>query len=169
MPLSPNTQEFVITRTFDAPRDLVWKAFTEQKHLAQWWGPPGSTVKNAEMDLRPGGRYHFCSAFPDGNRIWGLFRFLDITPVEKILYLHSFSDEAGNVAASPFGGPWPARIHTSLLFTDEGGKTGFTLRQFPLDASPEEEEAFNALFEGMRMGWGATLDNLDAYLAKVRA
>src|SRR5690606_18470500 len=99
-----------------------------------WWGPPGSAVTQADLDLRPGGRYHFRSSFPDGNAIWGLFQFLEITPLECVVYLHSFSDEAGNVAGSPFGGPWPARLHTSLLFADKGGQTEFTLRQYPIDA-----------------------------------
>jgi len=164
-----NPNDLVISRLFDAPRELVWKAFTDPERLALWWGPPGSSIRKAEMDFCNGGRYHFCSAFPDGTAIWGLFEYLEIFPVERIVYLHSFSDESGHVANSPFGGPWPARIHTTLLLADLGNRTEFTLRQYPVNATPEEEHAFTALFEGMKLGWGATLDNLDAYFAKAPA
>jgi uncharacterized protein YndB with AHSA1/START domain len=159
------TNDFTITRTFDAPCALVWKAFTEPDRLAAWWGPPGSSVRQSSMDFRPGGRYHFHSVFPDGKSVWGLFVYREISPVDRIVYLHSFSDETGKVTESPFGGPWPARLHTSLLFADKGDKTRFTLRQHPIDATPEEEAAFTALFEDMSMGWGGTLDQLAGYLA----
>jgi uncharacterized protein YndB with AHSA1/START domain len=159
-----SSQEFVINRTFDAPRDLVWKAFTEPERMAAWWGPPGSKLHAASMDFRPGGRYHFGAIMPDGNLLWGLFTYVEINPVERLVYLHSFSDEAGAIAASPFGGPWPARIHTTLTFTEQDGVTAFTLRQHPIDASPEEVAAFAALYEGMTLGWGGTFDRLDDYL-----
>jgi uncharacterized protein YndB with AHSA1/START domain len=160
---------FVIARTFDAPRALVWKAFTDPARLATWWGPPGTTLRHSSLDLRPGGRYHFHSVFPDGKSVWGLFVYSEVSPIDRIVYLHSFSDEAGGVAPSPFGGPWPLRLHTSMLFTDKGDKTVFMLRQFPIDASTEEEGAFSALFEGMAQGWGGTLDQLAGYLAAARA
>lgn len=160
---------FTVTRTFDAPRPLVWKAFTEADRMAAWWGPPGTTLRHSSMDLQPGGRYHFHSEFPDGKSVWGVFVYREITPMDRIVYLHSFSDEAGTVTSSPFGGPWPLRIHTSMLFADKGRKTEFTLRQFPLDANAEEEAAFTALFEGMTLGWGGTLDQLAAYLPGTRA
>jgi uncharacterized protein YndB with AHSA1/START domain len=144
----------------------VWKAFTEPYRLAKWWGPPDTTLRLSSLDLRPGGRYHFRSEFPDGNSVWGLFVYKEVTPMDRIVYLHSFSDETGDVAPSPFGGPWPARLHTTMLFTDKDGGTEFTLRQHPVDASPDEEAAFAALFEGMEQGWGGTLDRLTAYIAE---
>lgn len=162
------SHEFLLTRTFDAPRELVWSAFTDPDKLAAWWGPPGSTLRSSDLDLRPGGRYHFQSVFADGNAVWGLFVYQEISPMDRIVYHHSFSDETGAVAASPFGGPWPARLHTTLFFEDADGGTLFTLRQFPLDATTEEEAAFTALFEDMTQGWGGTLDALDAYLGKTR-
>jgi phosphate acetyltransferase len=160
---------FVIARTFDAPRALVWKAFTDPARLATWWGPPGTTLRHSSLDLRPGGRYHFHSVFPDGKSVWGLFVYREVSPIDRIVYLHSFSDEAGGVAPSPFGGPWPAQLHTTMLFAEKDGTTEFTLRQFPIGASPDEEAAFTALFEGMAQGWGGTLDQLAGYLAAARA
>lgn len=166
---SQNTHDFVITRLFDAPRDLVWKAFTEADRMAAWWGPPGTTLRHSSLDMRPGGRYHFNSEFPDGNSVWGLFVYQEVSPQERIVYLHSFSNEAGEVTDSPFGGPWPARLHTTMLFAEMGDKTEFTLRQFAVDSSTEEDEAFRALFDGMTQGWGGTLARLDAFLARERA
>jgi uncharacterized protein YndB with AHSA1/START domain len=157
-------REFVVTRTFDAPRDLVWKAFTEPERMAKWWGPPGSSVGRYTMDFQPGGRYHFSMIFPQGEEMWGLFVYQEISPIDRLVYHHSFSDAEGKIAASPFGGPWPARLHTTMTFVDKDGGTEFTLRQFPLDAMADEEEAFLALFEGMSHGWGGTLDRLEAFL-----
>ncbi len=71
---------FVISRTFDAPRELVWKAFTEPERLKQWWGPKGFKVQFSQMDFRPGGVYHYCLRSPDGKEIWGKFSYRQIKP-----------------------------------------------------------------------------------------
>ncbi len=65
--------EFFISRLFDAPRERVWASWTEPKLMAQWWGPKGYKVKVANMDLRPGGTYHYCMQTPDGKDMWGKF------------------------------------------------------------------------------------------------
>jgi uncharacterized protein YndB with AHSA1/START domain len=160
-------REFVVTRTFDAPRELVWKAFTEPERMAKWWGPPGSSVGRYAMDFQPGGRYHFSLTSPGGGEMWGLFVYEEISPIDRLVYFHSFSDADGNVAASPFGGPWPDRLRTTMLFADKDGGTEFTLRQFALEAKADEEAAFLALFDGMTQGWGGTLDRQADYLSEV--
>jgi uncharacterized protein YndB with AHSA1/START domain len=157
-------QELVITRHLNAPRDLVWKAFTDADHLAAWWGPPGTTLRHSALDLRPGGRYHFRSEFPDGNALWGLFVFHEISPQDRIVYLHSFSDKDGGIASSPFGGPWPACLHTTLSFVEAEGGTTLSLHQYPIDATSEEDAAYGALLEDMTGGWSGTLDRLDDFL-----
>ncbi len=65
-----STQEFVFTRTFDAPRQDVWDAFTKLKHLTHWWGPRGCSIEIARHDLKPGGLFHYCMKFPDGRAMW---------------------------------------------------------------------------------------------------
>jgi uncharacterized protein YndB with AHSA1/START domain len=167
--MKPTAPDFTITRVFDAPRDLVWSAFTDPDKLTAWWGPPGSTLRVSKMDFRPGGTYHFRSEMPDGGSVWGFFAYREITPMDRITYIHSFSDEDGKVAPSPFGGPWPARLHTTMSFADAGGATAFTLRQYPVDASGEEEAAFMGIFEDMKQGWGGTLDRLADHLAKAKS
>jgi uncharacterized protein YndB with AHSA1/START domain len=70
--------EFTISRVFDAPRDLVFKAFTDPEHMKHWWGPKGFTVIKSEMDLRVGGIYHYDLRGPDGSTMWGKFVYREI-------------------------------------------------------------------------------------------
>jgi uncharacterized protein YndB with AHSA1/START domain len=163
------TDILVITRTLEAPRELVWKAFTEPERMARWWGPPGSNVGRYTMDFRPGGRYHFSLTFPQGGEMWGLFVYQEISPIERLVYHHSFSNAEGNIAASPFGGAWPARILSTLEFVENGSSTEVTLRWSPLEATSEEEAAFSALIGDMTNGWGGTLDRLATYLGEKAA
>ncbi len=90
-----SSEDFVISRTLDAPRDLVWKAFTDPKRMAQWWGPKGFKVIPSKMDLRPGGLYHYGLEAPNGSPMWGRFVFREIVAPERIVFINSFSDEKG--------------------------------------------------------------------------
>jgi uncharacterized protein YndB with AHSA1/START domain len=161
-----NAQEFVMTRTFDAPRDLVWKAFTDPEHMKQWWGPQGATVVKSDMDLRPGGRYHYALRMPDGTLMWAKFVYREITPTSRIVFVNSFSDEAGGVTNHPMAPTWPLEMLSTFLFEDEGEKTRFTVRWTPLNPSDVERATFAAGLASMHQGWGGTLDKLAAYLAK---
>ena len=161
-----NPQEFVITRTFDAPRDLVWKAFTDPEHMKQWWGPQGATVVKSDMDLRPGGRYHYALRTSDGTIMWAKFVYREITPTSRIVFVNSFSDEAGGVTHHPMAPTWPLELLSTFLFEDEGKKTKFTVKWSPLNASEEERATFAAAHASMQQGWGGTLDKLTAHLAK---
>jgi len=100
-----NTAEFSITRVFDAPRDLVWKAFTESERLLQWWGPKGFTMRVAKLDLRPSGVFHYSMRSPEGRDMWGKFVYREIVAPERIVFVNSFSDEAGNLTRHPFTPP----------------------------------------------------------------
>lgn len=86
-------KEFVIFRTFDAPRELVWKACTEPELMKQWFSPKGFTVRVAKMDFRPGGIYHYCQKSADGLEMWGKVVYREIVAPEKLVYINSFSDE----------------------------------------------------------------------------
>ena len=159
-------QEFVITRVFDAPRDLVWKAFTEPERMKEWWGPKGVTITKSEMDLRPGGSYHYAMRTPDGNTMWGKFVYREITPPSRMVFVSSFSDEAGGVTRHPMAPTWPLEMLSIFSFEEEGGKTRFTVSWSPLNASEAERATFAAGHASMQQGWGGTLDKLAAYLAK---
>jgi len=160
-----NLEEFVITRVFDAPRDLVWKAFTEPQRLKEWWGPKGVTVIESKMDLRPGGSYHYAMRTPDGNTMWGKFVYREITPPSRMVFVSSFSDEAGGITRHPMAPTWPLEILSTFLFEEESGKTRFTVRWSTLNATEEERATFVAGHASMQQGWGGTLDKLAVYLA----
>ena len=99
-------RELVITRIFDAPRELVWKAWTEPERLMHWWGPKGFTVHTCKVDLRPGGVFHYGMRAPDGSDIWGKFIYREIVAPERIVFIGSFSDEKGGVTRHPMSRPW---------------------------------------------------------------
>ena len=161
-----NNQEFVISRVFDAPRDLVWKCFTEPERMKQWWGPKGVTVIHSDMDLRPGGHYHYAMRTPDGSVMWGKMAYREITPPSRIVFVNSFSDEAGGVTRHPLAPTWPLEMLSTFLFEDVGGKTKFTVTWTPLNASEEERATIAAGHTSMNQGWTGTLDKLGTYLAE---
>src|SRR5438445_13708093 len=101
MTATANQKEFVITRVFDAPRDLVWKAFTEPERMKHWWGPKGFTVIASKMDLRPGGYYHYGMKAPNGSAVWHKLVFREIVPPARMVFSNSFSDEAGGSTSRP--------------------------------------------------------------------
>src|SRR5687767_1594226 len=84
-------EDFVITRTFDAPRDLVFKAFSEAERLAQWWGPKGCTIRVSRLGFRPGGTFHYRMQMPDGFEMWGRFTYREIDAPERIVFVNAFS------------------------------------------------------------------------------
>src|ERR1700680_3409510 len=101
------SQEFVITRIFDAPRDLVWKAHTQCRHLMQWWGPKGFRMNVRNLDLGPGGVFHYCLRSPDGQDMWGKFIYREVVASERLVHIVSFSDEKTGVSRHPLRPTWP--------------------------------------------------------------
>jgi uncharacterized protein YndB with AHSA1/START domain len=89
--------ELVITRIFDAPRELVWKAWTDPEHVKRWWGPKDFTAPVCKIDLREGGKYLYCMRSPEGQNYWSTGVYREIVAPERIVYAHSFADEKGNV------------------------------------------------------------------------
>jgi uncharacterized protein YndB with AHSA1/START domain len=159
--------DFVISRVLDAPRELVWKCFTDPAHMQQWWGPKGATVIQAKMDLRPGGTFHYFMRAADGTEIWGKMLYREISPRDRIVFINSFSDEAGGTTRHPMAPTWPLEMLSIFTFEDlPGGKTKFTVRWSPHNATDEERKTFDAGHDSMRQGWGGTLDQLQGYLAK---
>jgi uncharacterized protein YndB with AHSA1/START domain len=163
--------DFVIARVFNAPRDLLWRCFTEVERVKQWWGPKGFTVIAATMDLRVGGTYHYGMKAPDGSVMWGKFVFREIVPGERLVFVNHFSDEAGGVTRHPMAPTWPLKMLSTFSVEDApGGKTQFTVRWQTLDATPEEQATFDSDQSRVSMtnGWTGTMDQLDTYLAKAK-
>ena len=162
-------EDFVMSRVFDVPRDLLWKCFTEPERMKQWWGPKGFKVLSSKMDLRPGGSYHYGMQSPDGHAMWGKFVFREVVPQERLVFINSFSDEKGGITRHPGNKSWPLELLSSFTFEDmPGGKTKFTVRWAPHNASEEERKTFDTNRESMRQGWGGTMDQLEAYLPKAK-
>jgi uncharacterized protein YndB with AHSA1/START domain len=162
--------DFVIARVFDAPRDLVWKAFTEPERMKQWWGPKGFTVFASKMDLRPGGTYHYGMKAPNGGAMWGKFVFREIVPPERMVFINSFSDEAGGITRHPGSQLWPLEMLSTFTFEEQpGGKTKLTIRWAAHNATQEEQKTFDTSHDSMRQGWGGTMEQLAAYLAKAQS
>jgi uncharacterized protein YndB with AHSA1/START domain len=157
---------FVITHEFAAPREMVWKAWTERDQLMKWFGPKGSTVVAANMDFRVGGVLHYCMRVSPGMELWGKATYREILPPEKIVWVQCFSDKDGGVTPNPFNkGPWPLYMLTQVSLAENGGKTLLTLKAAPFEATDEETGTFRAAIGGMTQGWTGALQRLTDYLA----
>ena len=145
---TPSDREIVMTRVFDAPRRLVWEAWTNPEHLPHWMlGPDGWTMPVCEIDLRPGGSWHFLWRRADGTEMGMRGLYKEVVPPERL------------VSTESWGGDWPETINT-LTLTEEGGRT--TVTQRVLYPSKEARDA--ALQTGMKDGVAASFDRLAAYL-----
>lgn len=160
--------EFTISRTFDAPRDLVWRAWTDPEHLLRWFGPPGCRISIAKMDLRPGGVFHYGMHVPDGSTMWGKWTFVEIDAPRRLVVIVSFSDEDGGITTHPMSPTWPRETLSRTTFEERDGRTTITLRWSAYRASDEEQATFDAGHDSMRGGWGGTMDQLEAYLAQAQ-
>jgi uncharacterized protein YndB with AHSA1/START domain len=164
------TEAFVISRVFDAPRDQVWKSWTEAERLKQWWGPKGFTVTHCKVDLRPGGIMHYCLRMPDGNEMWGKFVYREIVKQEKLVFVNSFSDKEGGITVHPMSVNWPREMFSTVTFEEQGGKTKVTVRWIPADSSTDiERKTFEEGRDSMKQGWTGTMDQFAAYLARPQA
>jgi uncharacterized protein YndB with AHSA1/START domain len=162
------SRPFVLTRRLDAPRGLVFAAFTEARHLTRWMGPKGFEMSHCSLDLRVGGSFHYGLRAPDGQTMWGKWIFREIVPCERLVVVVQFSDAAGGVTRHPMAPTWPLATLSTTRFADDGAGTLLTLHWQALDASAEEEQTFDAAHAGMAQGWGGTMQQLDDYLASCR-
>ncbi len=148
------TQELVITRVFDAPRELVWKAWTEPEYFKRWWGPKNFTAPVCKIDLRVGGKYLNCMRSPEGKEYWGTGVYLEIVPPERLVYTDSFADEKGNkVPASHYEmpGDWPPELQVTVRLEEHEDRTKMTLTHKGL---PDE------IKDMCRDGWSGSFDKL---------
>jgi len=150
------TRELFIERIFDAPRELLWKAWTDPQHIMRWWGPKDFTAPVAKIDFRVGGTYLFCMRSPDGQDYYSTGVYREIVPLQRIVYTDSFADENGKVVSAAhygMGEDFPLELLVTLTFEDyEDGKTRFTLRHAGM---PEGENS-----EMAGLGWNQSLDKL---------
>jgi uncharacterized protein YndB with AHSA1/START domain len=153
--------ELVLSRVFDAPRELVFRAWSEPEHLMRWWGPNGFTTPHCTIDFRIGGAWHLCMRSPEGRDYWCKGVYREIVAPELIVCTDFFVDEAGNsVPPTHYGMPAevPAEMLLTVTFVEEAaGRTRLTVQQsLPLAL---------ARSIGAVDGWSQSLDRLAAALA----
>jgi uncharacterized protein YndB with AHSA1/START domain len=154
----------IITRTFDAPRELVWRAWTEPEQFKRWWGPEHFTSPVAKMDLRVGGTYLAAMRSPEGQDFYSTGVYREITPPERLVFTDAFADADGNVVpASHYGmdGDWPAEILVTVTLEEENGRTRLTMRQDGIPAGEMREQT--------SAGWSQSFDKLATALAGSQA
>jgi uncharacterized protein YndB with AHSA1/START domain len=157
------TERMVVKRVFDAPRELLWKAWTDPHYLMQWWGPKGFTSPVCKVDFRVGGKFLCCMRTPDGQDFWNAGEYHEIVPHEKIVYSMYFSDADGNkVEAAEYGIEHEAieDAYDVALFEDLGnGQTQLTLIGNETMESAKES--------GQVEGWNQILDKVAAVVAEM--
>jgi uncharacterized protein YndB with AHSA1/START domain len=152
--VKPADREIVITRVFDAPRGLVFRAWTDPKHVARWWGPDGFTNPVCELDLRPGGAIRIDMRGPDGTVYPMAGAYREIVEPERLVFVSAALDAEGT---SLF------EVLTTVTFAERGGKTALTLQAKVIRASAGAAP----YLEGMEAGWTQSLERLAGYLARV--
>lgn len=157
-----------LSRVMDAPRDLVWRAWSDAEALAQWWGPKDFPTRVEKLDFRPGGVFHYCMQTPDGE-MWGKFVYREIEPPQRLVFVLSFADAQGNTVRAPFSDTHPLEILSDVTFTEENGKTTILMRGGPWNATEAERQSYQAMLQNMQQGTNATLDQLAQYLVGIRA
>lgn len=151
------TKEVVITRTFNAPRELVWKAWSDPELFKQWWGPNGFTAPVCEIDFRVGGKYLNAMRSPEGKDFYGTGTYKEIVPMDRIVYTDSFADEKGNVVPATYYDmteTFPMVTLVTVILEDDGDKTKMTIRHSELENLDPEASA------DMETGWGQSLDKM---------
>jgi uncharacterized protein YndB with AHSA1/START domain len=166
MSAESSLREFTISRTFDAPRDLVWKALTEPDQMAKWFTPKGMTGQIGRHELEPGGMHHSAMVAPDGKEMWGRMVYQEIVAPERLVYINAFSDAAGGLTRHPMSATWPLEMLTTIKLAENGGKTTLTLTWTPYHASVAEIATFEGAHAGMKQGWTGTFDQLAEFLAQ---
>jgi len=160
---SPAGEASVHTRVLDAPRELVWRAWTEPERFGHWWGPRGYTSPVTETDPRVGGRFFWGMRPPDGRAFYITGVFREAVAPERFVVTKSFADADGNVVPpSRYGvpGDWPPETVLTVTLEERDGRTGMTVREEGVPGvmrGPNEE------------GMGEALDRLAEYLERERS
>ncbi|MHB1220028.1 MAG: SRPBCC family protein [Alphaproteobacteria bacterium] len=158
---------FVISRTYDAPRDVMWRLWTDCAHLKHWWGPKGFKIGTCRMDLRPGGTFLYSMVAPDGSEMWGKWVFREINAPHSMTVLVSFSDKDAGITRHPMAPTWPRQNLSTMTMEEKDGKTTVTVRWTAYEATKEEQDTFDAGHDSMRQGFTGTFDQLEAYIESI--
>ena len=145
-PFAPEAQ-LNLSRTFNAPRDIVFRAWIDPHHLAQWWGPRGCTTVIQEMDVRPGGAWRYVMHAPDGNEYPFDGVYIEIAEPERLVF-------DGFIHAAP-----AQRVWTVVTFSERAGQTEVNVRQYYTFVSDATR--------GASIGWNQQLDRFAEFLEEI--
>ncbi|NOX49581.1 MAG: SRPBCC domain-containing protein [Gammaproteobacteria bacterium] len=158
--------EFVVERSFDAPRELVWRAWTEPELLSRWYGPGAETIVH-KFDLEPGGLWLNEMKWGDNSNFQKVV-FKEVSPPERLVWNHHSSvDSDWNDAANPMMADWPKLLLTTVTFEQVENKTHLRLLQIPLQATDAEIACFAEVMGKMSGGWGAGFSIIDDILTEL--
>jgi uncharacterized protein YndB with AHSA1/START domain len=156
----PDDDAVVIERTFDAPVDLIWKMWTDPEHFKAWYGPDGTTIPVAKMDVRVGGSRLVCmEVSPPGGpmQMWFTGEYREVVENERLVYTESMSDEHGNLAAHPeMTGGHPVATEVRVELEDIGGRTKMVMTHAGIPADSPGAA-----------GWAMALDKLATYATSI--
>jgi len=153
--------DFTMSWMLNAPRERVFRAWTEPEELKQWWGPRMFTTPVARIDLRPGGKYFNCMRAPDGKDYCSTGEFREVVAPEKLVYTDSFSDGQGNPvdpAKYGMGADWPREALVDVTFAEQNGMTKVTVHSHVPRSLAERQMA--------PQGWAESFVKLAEYLEK---
>jgi uncharacterized protein YndB with AHSA1/START domain len=145
-------RELVITRLINAPRELVWKVWTDPEHVAQWWGPTGFTNTVHEMNVKPAGVWRLTMHGPDGRDYPNKIVFIEVVKPERLVYRHSGDEETE-----------PVNFHVTVSFEKQGNKTLLTMKS-AFESAAELGRVDKEY--GAREGMKQHIDRLEEYVAK---
>ena len=162
---------YVLERDFAAPRELVWRGWTEPDLISRWYGP-GAETMTRRLDLEPGGLWLLEMRWGDNSHHQRV-EYTEVDPPARLVWLHSVCDADWNVIANPMMADWPRVLRTTVTFEDEGADGGAGTRMrftwVPEAASEAEVACFSGAMGGMDKGWNTGLDGLAEILAELQA
>ncbi len=159
----------VITREFNAPRELVFNAWTQVKHLNKWMFPmPGCTCDFVSATIENDGSSLHKITMPNGHEMWLYTKYVEVRSPEKLVFFQYMSNENGDIVPMDRIPNWPKDMMATLLFEETSkSSTKLTFLWQPLNPTPEEAEAFEATRSEHSGGWGAGMEQLDIYLSSL--
>lgn len=159
--------EYKLDRLFEAPRDLVWRAWTEPELLQRWYGPGADTIIH-KFDLEPGGMWLNEMKWGDKSHFQKVI-FQEVSPPEKMVWHHYSSTDADwNSTPNPMMADWPKLLLTTVLFEEMGEKTNVRLSQIPMEATEAEIACFAQAMAGMDKGWGSGYAIMDEIFVELQ-
>ncbi len=159
--------EYKLERIFEAPRELVWRAWTDPELLHRWYGPGIETIIH-KFDLKPGGSWLNEMKW-GGDSDFSKMVFQEVTPPSMLVWHHSSSDSDWNIITSPMMADWPRVLLTTVIFEDMGDRTNVRLTQVPIEATDAEIACFAAKMAGMDKGWGSGYAIMDELFVELQA